>query len=698
MSELHKALEALQPRDWSEIPQNDLNNFLTTLFSYSELIVDSVPSPPGGSHLPPSSTTAPPPPATKATELIHSNVRPPPPPPDIESLQKSWGKPLKIAAKDNPLGITMYKMAGHDRHGAWFARRSVHEGLGFTKWKKAMQREFPVSLAVEGGPGEGSVRGIGADRRIEHKEENVGKLEVYQLSAQFPGPVAPREFITCLVTTDKGLSDSSASQEHPKDSTSTPRHYMVVSIPVDHPDAPIRNGLVRGHYESVEMIREIPIASNKSFSTPNLLNNIAQEPKGRDRGSTIGFAESRGLDAKGEHVDRMASKSAENMLADEGDTNPVEWIMITRSDPGGGIPRFMVERGTPASITADAAKFIDWAAGLEDIPDIVESVAPQDEIAGQKTPMPRKSMDYSVASGSGHLAGIIPPNERRGSYEPSGAGETGIIASLTNYAQTGVENYAPNIVQNNMPNFMKRDLNSSDDDSDSDSDDSFTSATADYKTAREGSRSPDPLGDSTSTLNVGVDGDDSSGRIAGDDSKFEQELKKIQSKRRTLDEKMMKAEETEREKTAALGEKEEKDAEKQREKIEKEKKKQQDRYAKELKKLEDRRAKEEKRLEDRRRKAQDKDVLSKTQRERDEYRRQLEILRRENELLRRQMGELQRENTLLVQRVGKSDEGKNMLRQVKDEFARERGRASSVGSKSSVRSSGGKSGDTKASG
>jgi hypothetical protein len=69
-------------------------------------------------------------------------------------------------------------MAGHDRHGAWFARTSVHEGLGFEKWKKAMMREFPESLAVQGGPGEGNIRGIGGDRRLESKVAGgVGKLE-----------------------------------------------------------------------------------------------------------------------------------------------------------------------------------------------------------------------------------------------------------------------------------------------------------------------------------------------------------------------------------------------------------------------------------------------------------------------------------------------------------------------------------------
>lgn len=82
---------------------------------------------------------------------------------------------------------------------------------------------------------------------------------------------------------------------------------MVVSIPVSHPDAPPRTGMVRGYYESIEMIREIPL------------------PGG------------------------------------DAETNPVEWIMVTRSDPGGGIPRFMVERNVPSSIVQDAVKFLNWA-------------------------------------------------------------------------------------------------------------------------------------------------------------------------------------------------------------------------------------------------------------------------------------------------------------------------------------------------
>lgn len=179
MSKLHEALSSLSPTDWDSIPHGDtLPQFLKQIFSHAELICNSIPPPPGGSDFLSSTPNSSVGNASSAAEIIHSEARAAPPAPDHASLQKAWGKPLKIAAKDNPLGITMYKMAGHDRHGAWFARRSVHEGLGFTKWKTAMQKEFGQSLAVKGGPGEGSVRGIGADSMLEKEViEGVGCLE-----------------------------------------------------------------------------------------------------------------------------------------------------------------------------------------------------------------------------------------------------------------------------------------------------------------------------------------------------------------------------------------------------------------------------------------------------------------------------------------------------------------------------------------
>lgn len=54
----------------------------------------------------------------------------------------------------------------------------MHEGMGFRKWKLGLQREFPESLAVQGEPGEGGVRGIGCDRKVTSRVvEGVGGAE-----------------------------------------------------------------------------------------------------------------------------------------------------------------------------------------------------------------------------------------------------------------------------------------------------------------------------------------------------------------------------------------------------------------------------------------------------------------------------------------------------------------------------------------
>jgi hypothetical protein len=181
MSALHTALEALRPRVYSDIPIHDPSAFLAHTFAAAELIVNSVPlAPPprstldqnlsalnnGRIH------------ATCAAEVTASSARPPPVDPEQEKLRDHWGKPLKLAAKDNRLGMSMYKMGANDRHGAWFARRSIHDGFSFDRWRAAMKGEFVESLAVQGGPGAGSVRGIGADRVLERKKvEGMGKLE-----------------------------------------------------------------------------------------------------------------------------------------------------------------------------------------------------------------------------------------------------------------------------------------------------------------------------------------------------------------------------------------------------------------------------------------------------------------------------------------------------------------------------------------
>lgn len=179
MAELHEALACLRPKEFSDVPTDDLKSYLPQILSNAELIANSVPPPPNGTPYEGAKRTRTSlDPAINAADLTISEVRRPPPAQAHVDLQKSWGKPVKLGAKEVATGMSVYKMAGHDRHGAWFARSSVHEGLGFSKWKLAMQKEFPESLEVQGGPGEGNVRGIGGDQRLEDIEvEGVGKLQ-----------------------------------------------------------------------------------------------------------------------------------------------------------------------------------------------------------------------------------------------------------------------------------------------------------------------------------------------------------------------------------------------------------------------------------------------------------------------------------------------------------------------------------------
>jgi Protein of unknown function (DUF3074) len=178
MSRLHKALEQLGPRNFSDIPDDDLSHFLQDTFVAAEEIVDSVPRGGDASGNTVKNVATPADKVMSALDLVSLHSQAPPVDPSQQELAKLWGKPLRLGAKENPLGLSFYKMAAHDRHGAWFARRSVHKGLSFNRWKKAIKSEFLESMNVSGGPGAGSIRGIGADKRLERKDvPGVGALE-----------------------------------------------------------------------------------------------------------------------------------------------------------------------------------------------------------------------------------------------------------------------------------------------------------------------------------------------------------------------------------------------------------------------------------------------------------------------------------------------------------------------------------------
>jgi len=173
MAALHAALQSLSPTSYTSVPrdQNEATLYLHGIFEDAQKIVDSVPLPPLGDPAITAQTQSRTRSATSTSEascisdISSSSARSDPLDPSNVSLQNEWGKPMKLNAKDNPLGMAVYRLGGKDGKGAWFARRSVHEGLAFERWKSGLQREFPESLEVQGGPGEGNIRGIGGERR-----------------------------------------------------------------------------------------------------------------------------------------------------------------------------------------------------------------------------------------------------------------------------------------------------------------------------------------------------------------------------------------------------------------------------------------------------------------------------------------------------------------------------------------------------
>ncbi|KAK4943149.1 hypothetical protein LTR10_017173 [Elasticomyces elasticus] len=695
MATLHSALKALSPCDFSEVPQQteELDKYLTDLFSQAQTVVESIPIPdPDPSHRPRGHTTGSI--ASVASEVTTSSARAPPPPAEYAALQKEWGKPIKLSAKENPMGISVYKASGKDGKGAWFARRSVHEGLGFARFKRGFEREFPTSLAVQGAPGEGNIRGIGAETKVEEiVVPNRGKVEVYRLSAQFPGPTTPRDFVTLLVTSSKALQPHG---EGHKASELAPRHYMIISKPCNHPKTQPKDGFIRGQYESVEFIREIPRKLKATTSSTDLSShhrpqsaslekdvllhnaekhessthdddrhlkadtngsaNREASPASRRRSATVGVAPTQARDS-GDHHDL--------------EENPVEWIMVTRSDPGGSVPRFMVERGTPGSICADAVKFVDWACQREDDEETSDPVGSR--------PEPHRRESFASWEANGTLAGIreheessqtghqsapqtpkaLSPVEPIPEQEPPSSSSSTLLSSMTET----LNSYTPQVVKDHFPDFTPK-----------------ASPPLEAAKAENGSAEADPgihhrvtfhhdddasstvsslsfasadshLGSDPSALSKSV-----SDRAETDSqllSQHDKELAKLTERKAALDAKFAQQREKLSSQATEQTEKEQEAIKKAEAKHQKEIKKQEEKYNKELAKLEEKKKKEAQKLADKKRKQEDKDEKTRLTRERDEARAELELLKKEQEIFTRQIGELQKENTSLMAQIGK---------------------------------------------
>jgi Protein of unknown function (DUF3074) len=702
MAALHSALQALGPCKFDAVPKSssELESYLQDLFKQARLILESIPIPPPDEKLqsrPRSHTTSSI--ASNASEISSSSARSAPPIPEYAALQKEWGKQIKFSAKDNPLSMAVYKMNGKDGRGAWFARRSVQEGLGFAKFKKSLEMEFPESLAVQGAPGEGNVRGIGGDKRVEDiSVPGKGRVEVFQLSAQFPGPTTPRDFVTLLITSSNAMmySDDRGRPDL------SPRHYMIISKPCDHPETQPRDGFVRGNYESVEFIREVPQQFKKTMSSMDLTKLGASKRSGLEKEVVLRSAErtkantllmhhenkSTGDLSATAHLKEQAnrrrgktisfSESTANDLRADGDetdekydpeSNPVEWIMVTRSDPGGSVPRFMVERGTPGSIVADAAKFLDWACQNNDVEDSRSDASV--DLGHRRESFPSYEANGRLAGLDGDSSKEVASDERL-STRPlisQSANQSGFFSNMTGAFSAGLEAYAPQVVLDRLPGHISQDseaamagssitlaLGTDNDDDSTDSLSTASFASADSHLDNE----LDELNLSSSTSKTSSQKDNTMDKEKKKDggtktqiSQHEKELQKLDARRAALDAKLAstrsKAAQSQENQTT----KEKEAIRKAEEKHAKDMAKQEDKYRKEIEKLERRRKREERKVEDKRRKEEERDEKTRVEKERDETREEVKKLKGEREDWRMQVGELQRENTGLVARIGR---------------------------------------------
>ncbi|POS79820.1 hypothetical protein DHEL01_v201793 [Diaporthe helianthi] len=668
----HEPLKALGPIDWTAVTGDDLKHFLDTTFLHAQTVVDSIPAAtnpqqagrarshtdssvvfvPSSCHHTNTSASAD---ASTAAAAAHA-----------AKLQKEW-KEVKITPRDNPYSMSVFKLAGKDGRGAWFARRSMHEGISFDKFRLGLETEFGHTLQHSTGPGTGNVRGIGAERKAEHLEcAGVGQADVWLLNAQFPGPTTPRDFVTLFLT------GTSADDGNAK--TKGPRQFMAVSRPCNHPECAPRSAYIRGNYESVELIREVPVEKplRRVRSSVDMRREDVRLP------SKIGGG---GLDIGQEAVLRAAHKRA-GSKSNEGpgergmsrsftglpplDRNEgsgtgqsgedtemaIEWVMVTRSDPGGSVPRFMVEKGTPGGIVADAGKFLKWLetrteqsleqsrAGEPDEPEQPEDEHPKNNVGQATTPRPHQA--------SASLSRPPPgPFQARADEDVQPSGFYNMIAGAIGAASTMVTSRLPAVA-----------YSTSEHDSDLQDSVSATESEASFASAQE-PEVETPLAKVLSGGDLSLGGgemssmhstksDESSTRAAV--SQHERHLKKLQDKHKKIAEKMARQQERASQDKSSQGDDQ---LAKLKEKHEKEIARQEENYRKEVKRLEEKRLKEEKKAEERRKKQQDKDERSNAAMQLEKVKVERDMALKQIDILRDQVGELQAQNTKLVAQLGK---------------------------------------------
>ncbi|KAI1335480.1 hypothetical protein F5Y15DRAFT_397464 [Xylariaceae sp. FL0016] len=652
----HAAFKCLGPVIWESIAKQDHKAFLADTFCDAQCIIDSIPARPRSAT--DSDLSVFPDHAPKNTD-------------HTRQLRKEW-KEVKLNPRDNPLGLNVYKLGAKDGKGAWFARGSVHEGITFEKWRLGMEREFAESMKVQGKPGDGSIRGIGADKRVVHETvEGCGKMEIYQLSAQFPGPTAPRDFVTLCLGSD---SAPVAPTQYSRDGS---RSFMFVSKPCVHPECPQRQGIIRGQYESVEFIREIKIGRppRKARSSTDLFSDDAAaaakhvvEELGKEAVMRLAHqaaaAPSRGED-QGRPRGRTISHGGveDNQLKDDDCKTMIEWLMVTRSDPGGNVPRFLIERGTPAGIAGDASKFLNWISSksLDDFAndDHVDTKLKEDASYAEE-----KAHEKNLPTAEPTTNLINDTTTRHGSATiqdfddetPGPSGFYGMIAGALGIVASAAASRIPNPFGSTQGGDTDSDMSSepSDDSSSIHSFHSFEAAQDDGSS----SKSPELENTRTSAPNGGDAAESTHSTESGTlstraSTQHEKALRKLEERHRKADEKLQRAQERARTKKDNEAQRDEVAAKRLKEKHERDMAKQEERYQQQLRKLEAKQANEQKRAEERKRKQMEREEKASLAMEIEKVRAERDLAMKQLEILRETVGDLQAQNTKLVAQLGR---------------------------------------------
>lgn len=302
------------------------------------------------------------------------------------------------------------------------------------------------------------VRGLGAARRVESVDvyeegesggeggKVIGGVKVYDICAHFPKPTTARDFVQVSVSWEEGVDTPENGDDEDKGKGRRCRSWLSISKPCTHPELPPQDGYIRGQYDSLEFIREVPpVAADDgksvTASDPNLAQHegISESSKdskmGRKRGKTDTAAEEK------------HSEFADGIVEDdEANPYPVEWIMVTRSDPGGSIPRWVIEKGTPKSIWGDTVKFIDWAS--------------RDDEEDDSKP----SSLHSGTKGSNNVnINLNDEDEDENGEDEIHEQEqrNGLIANFAYLLNAGLERYAPQAILDYVP-YQRRSSLSSD--------------------------------------------------------------------------------------------------------------------------------------------------------------------------------------------------------------------------------------------